>query len=182
MSSAVKKIVRELTQELNKEDLPSHGSLYSELNELFPLIPIGKKAHYESALRVLTMVSKSIASGEHKPLEMDLCAYAETLGLLIENYEEIHFPKSNKQVDGAGILAFLMEQHGLSQSDLGKDLGGQPNVSAILAGKRKLNARQMEVLAKRFSVSPAVFFNSTQSGSTTRDHQSANLLSLKKKK
>lgn len=182
MSAAVKKIFKELTQELNKESLPSHGSFYSELNGLFPLIPIVKKSHYESALRVLTVVSKAIASGEHKPLETDLCAYAETLGLLIENYEKTHFPKRSRQVSGAEMLAFLMEQHDLSQSDLGKDLGGQPNISAILAGKRKLNARQMDVLAKRFSVSPAVFFNSGESGSTTRDHHTSNLLNLQKKK
>jgi|GEM_PF-977505 len=182
MSVAVKKIFRELAQELNKESLPSHGNLYSELNDFFPLIPIGKKSHYEGALRVLTVVSKAIASGAHKPLEADLCAYAETLGLLIENYEKTRFPKNSKQVSGSEMLAFLMEQHGLSQSDLGKDLGGQPNVSAILAGKRKLNARQMDVLAKRFSVSPAVFFNSGESGSTTRDHRASNFLDLQKKK
>lgn len=159
MSAVAKKIVRELTKEIKQESLPFHSGLYDELNEAFPLIPIGKKTHYESALRVLTLVSKALSSEEYKSLETDLSAYAETLGLLIENYEKTRYPKIGKQVSGAQILAFLMEQHNLSQSDLGKDLGGQPNVSAILAGKRKLNIRQVETLAKRFGVSPAVFFN-----------------------
>jgi HTH-type transcriptional regulator/antitoxin HigA len=110
-------------------------------------------------LRVLTAISEAAASGEYKPLEKELNSYAETLGLLIGNYEKAHYPNVGKKVVGAEMLAFLMEQHRLSQADVGKELGGQPNVSAILAGKRKLNARQIEVLSKRFSVSPAVFFD-----------------------
>lgn len=159
MSAAAKKIVRELTQELNRASLPGHGSLYSELNGVFPLVPIGKKQHYESALRILTVISKAIASEEYKAVEKDLSVYAETLGLLVENYEKAHYPSAGKRVSGTEMLAFLMEQHGLTQADLGKDLGGQPNVSAILTGKRKLNSRQIEVLSKRFGVSPAVFFD-----------------------
>ncbi len=158
MSAAVKKMIEDLTLELDKESFPSHGSFYIELNEIFPLVPIEKKSHYESALHVLTVLSKAITSGLYKPVEADLCAYTETLGLLIENYEKTKYPAKGKPVSGSEMLAFLMEQQGLSQSALGKDLGGQPNVSAILAGKRKLNARQISVLAKRFGVSPAVFF------------------------
>lgn len=49
-----------------------------------------------------------------------------------------------------------MEQHGLRQSDI-PELGSQSVVSEILSGKRKMNVRQIGVLAKRLSVSPAVF-------------------------
>ena len=179
--SAAKKIVRELSQEINKENLPFHGGFYTILNGVFPLIPISKKSHYESALRVLTTVSKALASGEYKSLEADLSAYAETLGLLIESYEKTHYPRVGEQVSGVEMLAFLMEQHGLSQSELGTSLGGQPNVSAILAGKRKLNARQIETLSKCFNVSPSVFFDVGKHGSR-RDHRVFNLVNLQKKK
>ena len=156
--SVAKRIGRELTLELRKFSLPHPSSLYNELCEAFPLTPIATKQHYDSALRGLTTISDALASADYKPLKKDLAAYAETLGLLIENYEKVRFPKTSKAVSGAEMLAFLMEQHGLSQADVSKELGGQPNVSAILAGKRKLNARQIEALARRFSVSPAVFF------------------------
>ena len=182
MSAAAKKIVKELTQELKNVSLPYPGSLYHELSRVFPLTSIGKMPHYESALRVLTAISEAAASEEYKPLEKELNSYAETLGLLIENYEKAHYPNIGKKVGGTEMLAFLMEQHGLSQSDLGKDLGGQPNLSTILAGKRKLNARQIETLAKRFSVSPAVFFDAGEDGSTKRDHRAFNLSKLQKKK
>jgi len=51
----------------------------------------------------------------------------------------------------ASRLAFLMEQHGLRQCDL-PEVGAQSVVSAVLAGKRALNLRQTQALARRFSV------------------------------
>jgi len=57
----------------------------------------------------------------------------------------------------AAVLAYLMEEHNLKQTDLAEELGGQSIVSAILNGKRELNTRQVKALATRFNVSPAVF-------------------------
>jgi len=55
------------------------------------------------------------------------------------------------------VLRLLMEQNGLTQTDLHRELGGQPVVCAILNGKRKINSRQAKALAARFRVSPAAF-------------------------
>jgi HTH-type transcriptional regulator/antitoxin HigA len=44
----------------------------------------------------------------------------------------------------------------LTQSDL-PEIGSQGVVSEILRDKRKLNMRQVQALAARFNVSPAVF-------------------------
>lgn len=55
------------------------------------------------------------------------------------------------------ILEFLMEQHGLTQSDL-PELGSQPHVSKILSGERNLTKDQIAALSARFGVSPAIFF------------------------
>ena len=78
----------------------------------------------------------------------------DTLGALIHAYEEERF--SIPESDSADILRYLMEEHGLKQSDL-SEIGSQGVVSEILNGKRELNVRQMRELAKRFHVSPAVF-------------------------
>ena len=51
-----------------------------------------------------------------------------------------------------------MEQNGLTQGDLQKEIGKQPYVSDILKGKKKLTAGQIDRLSNRFGVSPAVFF------------------------
>jgi len=50
-----------------------------------------------------------------------------------------------------------MEEHSLNQSDLA-EIGSQGVISEILRGKRELNTRQIRALAKRFAVSPSVFF------------------------
>jgi HTH-type transcriptional regulator/antitoxin HigA len=80
----------------------------------------------------------------------------ELLTLLIERYEQEHYtvPKGSS----ADVLRFLIEQHGLRQRDLARELGGESVVSEMLSGKRKLNAVHIEQLSKRFHVSPAVFF------------------------
>jgi HTH-type transcriptional regulator/antitoxin HigA len=44
-----------------------------------------------------------------------------------------------------------MEQHGLVQSDL-PEIGSQGVVSEILRGKRRLNARQIRALTRRFGI------------------------------
>ncbi|MBM2810626.1 MAG: Transcriptional regulator [Chloroflexi bacterium] len=78
----------------------------------------------------------------------------DTLGTLIRAYEEEHYPLPDCR--GADVLRFLMDEHGLTQSDL-PEVGSQGVVSEILRGKRDLNIRQVRLLAERFHVSPAVF-------------------------
>ena len=80
----------------------------------------------------------------------------DTLGTLIKDYED----RSIKEPVGDPIssLKYLIEEHGLSQSDL-KEIGSQGVISEILNGKRKLNLRQIVELSKRFSVSPSVFID-----------------------
>jgi HTH-type transcriptional regulator/antitoxin HigA len=80
----------------------------------------------------------------------------DVVGVLVDQYEEEHTP-SLSTARPTEVLKFLMEQHGLKQSDLRKEVGTQGVVSEILSGTRKINARQATSLARRFSVSPAVF-------------------------
>lgn len=53
-------------------------------------------------------------------------------------------------------LRYLMQEHGLRQSDL-PEIGGQGVVSDSLTGKRELNLHQVKVLSQRFGISPATF-------------------------
>ena len=78
----------------------------------------------------------------------------DIVGDLIEDFEATHHPLPD--VTGVQALKFLMEQHGLMQSDL-HEIGSQGVVSEILNGKRELNIRQVRALSERFGVSPATF-------------------------
>ena len=82
--------------------------------------------------------------------------FAELLTVLIEAYEEEHYPiRAAKPVE---VLAELMEASNLKQKDLAPLLGSESVVSQVLRGKRELNQHHIERLSKRFRVSPAVFF------------------------
>ena len=90
-------------------------------------------------------------------------------------YEEQHHPMP--ECSGVDVLRFLMEEHGLTQSDL-PEVGSQGVISDILRGKRDLNIRQIRVLAKRFQVSPGGFtfrpFDTPDPGAQTSRARTSN--------
>lgn len=67
--------------------------------------------------------------------------------------------------DPVELLKHLMESNGLLQKDLAKEFGGQPVVSAVLRGERKINGRQAVVLGKRFGISAAAFLGNANAES-----------------
>ena len=80
----------------------------------------------------------------------------ELLTLLIEDYEEKHYPIPD--ASPVDVLRFLIEQNGLSQRELIPELGNEATVSLVLSGKRELTRDHIQRLSQRFNVSPAVFF------------------------
>ena len=91
------------------------------------------------------------AAGDESHPAMGL---VDIVGDLIADYEAEHhlLPEAT----GLQALQFLMAQHGLKQADL-PEIGSQGVVSEVLAGKRKLNIRQLQALSERFGVSTATF-------------------------
>ena len=82
--------------------------------------------------------------------------FAELLTVLIEAYEDEHYPIP--AASPVEVLVHLMEANNLKQKDLAPLLGSESVVSEVLRGKRELNKHHIERLSKRFGVSPAVFF------------------------
>jgi HTH-type transcriptional regulator/antitoxin HigA len=117
---------------------------------LSPLLSIRNEHDYDCAVERLNHLLDEVGTDEQHPLYTLL----DTLGTLLHAYEEQHHPMP--ECSGADVLRFLMDEHGLSQSDL-PEVGSQGVVSDILRGKRELNMRQIRALAKRFQVSPAAF-------------------------
>jgi HTH-type transcriptional regulator/antitoxin HigA len=115
-----------------------------------PILSIRNEDDYDLAVERLNDLLDEVGDDETHPLYTLL----DTLGTLIRAYEEEYYPMP--ECRGADILRFLMEEHGLTQSDLA-EIGSQGVISEILSGKRELNVRQIRALAERFHVSPAVF-------------------------
>jgi HTH-type transcriptional regulator/antitoxin HigA len=75
---------------------------------------------------------------------------------LIAAYEDRHLviPRGGP----VGVIRRLMETHGLSQREL-PEIGAQSVVSAVLLGKRAINARMAVALSKRFGLPVSAFIN-----------------------
>lgn len=113
---------------------------------------IRNERDYARMNTLLEQLLEEVGEDEDHPLA-DLL---DIVGILVSQYEDDNTPRleAAKPIE---ILKFLMEQHGLKQSDLRREIGTQGVVSEILSGTRQINARQAKALAKRFGVSPAVF-------------------------
>ena len=113
--------------------------------------PIVDEAQYELALAFVERVFNSVANDPSHPMG----GLVEVMADRIRAYEQRVHPWPDTST-AAAVLASLMEEHGLAQSHL-PEVGAQSVVSAVLAGKRKLNLRQVKALAQRFSVPIEVF-------------------------
>ena len=115
------------------------------------LAPIGNRRDYDHCATLMNRLLDIVGDDERHPL----ASLLHMVGDLIEDYEalEVEIPEAPPHE----VLRHLMKANGLTQSDLGGELGGQSVVSAILGGKRAINARQARELGKRFGISPAAF-------------------------
>lgn len=124
--------------------------LKQQWTAIAPYLTITNETEYDEAVERLNALLDEVGEDESHPLYSLL----DTLGILIEAYDNEHYPLPD--CSGTDALAYLMEEHSLSQSDL-PEIGSQGVVSEILNGKRSLNVRQIQALAKKFKVSPATF-------------------------
>ena len=132
-------------------DLKSVQTAWQALNRLVPLGQIiGGKDHAHRVEVMDELLDRVGADESHR-----LMPLLDLITRQIEAYEAEHHALPD--APPAAVLAYLMQEHGLNQTGLAGELGGQSIVSAILNGKRELNTRQVKALAKRFKVSPAVF-------------------------
>jgi HTH-type transcriptional regulator / antitoxin HigA len=97
-----------------------------------------------------TLVDAGAMESEHPQHSLYM-----VLADLIYAYDQQHYPQAMAR--GIDLLRFLMDQHGLTQSQL-PEIGTQSVVSEILSAKRELTVNHIRALSKRFALSPSAFF------------------------
>lgn len=115
------------------------------------LKPIKTKKDYSQALERLEMIfdaKKGSAEGDE----------LEVLAILIEKYEEEHFPIGLP--DPIEAIKFRMEQLGYSQGDLAKIVGLKSRASEILNKKRKLSLDMIRQLHDKLKIPTDVLIQS----------------------
>lgn len=123
---------------------------YLELVRRFPLRPIRTNALLDAAVAV---VDSLIDQDKLSAPEQD---YLDVLSDLVEAYEAEAVPIG--PVGDADMLRFLIENRGATQVEVANCAGiAESTISAVLAGKRKLNRIQIGKLARYFHVEPGVF-------------------------
>ncbi len=131
------------------------NSQLENIEKIWPSInTIFSVPHSENEYNALVETLDSLIDEVGDNQEHKLAPVMETIGQLIENYEDQKY--KIKEASPIDTLKYLMQEHGLNQSDL-KEVGSQGVVSEILTGKRTLNIEQIKKISERFGVSPLVF-------------------------
>ena len=104
---------------------------------------IETESEYEKALKRLEKVFDAKANSPEKK-------EAELLVLLIEKYEDEHYPI--EAPDPIEAIKFRMEQMGYKQKDLEGVLGYKSHVSEILNRKRKLTLEMVRNLHEKLNI------------------------------
>ena len=110
---------------------------------------IETEADYQHALQEF---EKLHVNRNRNPEEL---ALYRLLVLIIETYEEKHFPFPESLPHE--MLQHIMEVSGTRQADLVGVIGSSGVVSEIVNGKRAISKAQAKALADRFKVSPSLF-------------------------
>ena len=131
-------------------DIPAIQASWQAFDSMTHLRPIHSEADYDRMVMLMNSVLDVVGDDEEHPLS----GLLDLVSDLVAAYEEEHYPIGPAEPKEA--LRFLMEVRDLKQEDLSA-IVPQSNLSAILAGKRKISATLAGKLGKFFHVSPALF-------------------------
>jgi HTH-type transcriptional regulator / antitoxin HigA len=132
--------------------IPGVGDRYLQLIHQFPLRPIRSERELDHAIETINSL---LDQARRTKDEED---YLDVLGDLVEKYETEHHRVL--PVSDAEMLAHLIEAKGETQARVAAAARiAESTISEILAGKRELNRKHIEALARYFHVSPAVFLS-----------------------
>lgn len=113
--------------------------------------PIKNKKDYEKALNRLEVIFDA-KKGSPEGDELEI------LGILIEKYENEHFPIGFP--DPVEAIKFRMEQMGYNQGDLAKVVGLKSRASEILGKKRKLSLDMIRQIHESLKIPTEVLIQS----------------------
>ncbi|MFN3909119.1 MAG: type II toxin-antitoxin system HigA family antitoxin [Flavobacterium sp.] len=82
---------------------------------------------------------------------------ADILALLIDDYENKHFPIESP--DPIEAIKIRMEEMQLKQVDLVNEIGGKSRVSEVLNKKRKLTVEMIRNLKTKLNLSPGLLIS-----------------------
>jgi HTH-type transcriptional regulator/antitoxin HigA len=131
-------------------DIRALKQTWAAFDRVAHLRPIRNAQEYERTVALMNYLLDVVGDKEGHALS----GLLDLVGELVREYDSNHY--TIEASEPKEVLRYLIEMRGLKQGDLA-EIVPQSNLSAILAGKRKISATLAGKLAKYFKVSPAVF-------------------------
>ena len=131
-------------------DIKALQKTWAAFDRLAHLRPIRNAKEYDRTVALLNYLLDVVGEQE----DYAFAGLIDLVGKLVEDYDTSHYAIEASEPNE--VLRYLIEMRGLKQGDLA-EIVPQSNLSAILAGKRKISATLAGKLGKYFNVSPAVF-------------------------
>ncbi|MBI4829247.1 MAG: hypothetical protein HY804_10665 [Nitrospinae bacterium] len=123
---------------------------YQELAGMYMPRPIHGEKDYKRAARIIDRLAGHDLSRDQED-------YLLAVSLFVEAYEDDHHPIKLKPVTPLEALRILVEERGMSASELGRLLGNRTLGSALLRGDRDLSKTHIRILADYFKIEPGYF-------------------------
>lgn len=120
---------------------------YAQLVGLFMPRPLHDDVDYRNALAMLDTMAGFT-------LNADQDDYFEAVATFVEKYEVEHHSIGKGRLAPVELIRSLMEEHGMSESDLGRLLGDRSLGHRILKGDRELSKSHIRLLAEHFALDP----------------------------
>jgi HTH-type transcriptional regulator/antitoxin HigA len=133
------------TRTLTHDDIPES---YAELVGLFMPRPLHDDVDYRNALAMLD----AMAGFEMNADQQD---YFEAIATFVEKYEAEHHAIDEMKMTPVELLRSIIDEHEMTESDLGRLLGDRSLGHRILTGQRELSKTHIRILAEHFSLNPA---------------------------
>ncbi len=110
----------------------------------------------ELYLKARDIVDKLAVKGEEE-LSQAESDQLEIFSILMEKYEDEHYPLDRPVLSPVEFVALLARESGMSPSDLGRLLGDRTLGHKILSGERKLSKSHIKILSEHFKVNAGAF-------------------------
>lgn len=129
----------------------THADILETYGELVGLLmprPLHDDVDYRNALGVLDAMAGFKMNADQED-------YFDAVATFVEKYEAEHHAIDDVKLPPVELIRSLMDEHGMSESDLGRLLGDRSLGHRILTGERELSKSHIRIVAEHFSISPA---------------------------
>jgi HTH-type transcriptional regulator/antitoxin HigA len=121
---------------------------YAELVGILMPRPLHDAVDYRNALLVLDAMAGFKMNADQED-------YFDAVATFVERYEAEHHAIDGSKMTPVQLVRSLMDEHNMTESDLGRLLGDRSLGHRILSGERELSKVHIRLLAGHFSLNPA---------------------------